>query len=92
MRTGVKWLSCLLSVVLGHSALAQSTALIKLTGPDGQEILINPKQIVSLRPPRGPDHVGPNIHCIVHTTDGKFIGVVESCETFIHVVPQGQKP
>lgn len=88
----MKWLSFSLSAVLSISASAQTTSLIKLTGPDHQEILINPKQIVSLRPPRGPDHVSPVIHCIIHTTDGKFISVVEECETFIHVVPKEKWP
>ena len=57
--------------------------LIKLTGPDGQVIYINPSAVVSVRAPRGADTVGPAIHCILHTNDGKFIAVAERCNAFV---------
>ena len=57
--------------------------LIRLHGPNGQVIYINPVQVVSVRPPRVPDHVTPDIHCLLHTADGKFIAVSETCEQFV---------
>jgi hypothetical protein len=54
--------------------------LIELTGPDDQHIEINPSEIVSLRAPRGSEHFAPGINCLVSTADGKYVGVVESCE------------
>jgi hypothetical protein len=56
-----------------------ATVLITLTGPGGQVIEINPAEIVSLREPRGDGHLDKDVHCLIHTTDGKFIAVKETC-------------
>jgi hypothetical protein len=53
--------------------------LIVLTGPGGQKVEVNPKQIVSIRNPRADLTTG--IRCLIHTTDGKYIAVVELCDT-----------
>lgn len=55
--------------------------LIELTGPDQQIIAVSPSQVVSVREPRGDQHFGPGIRCLLHTTDGKFIAVIETCQT-----------
>jgi hypothetical protein len=55
-------------------------ALIVLTGPDGQAIKVNPKSVVSLRAPRSGEHFNKDVHCVVFTSDGKYIGVQESCD------------
>jgi hypothetical protein len=54
--------------------------LVVLTGPGGQLIKVNPDEVVSLRTPRGIDHMPKTVHCIVFTTDTKFIGVEETCD------------
>ena len=54
--------------------------LIRLTGPEGQEVELNADQIVSLREPRGETHFPKDVRCLIHTSDGKFIGVIESCK------------
>jgi hypothetical protein len=56
--------------------------LLKLTGLDGQMIEVNPDQIVSLRVPREDQerHIHEKAQCLIHTTDGKFISVIETCE------------
>jgi hypothetical protein len=54
--------------------------LIVLTGPGGQNVKINPDEVVSLRAPRSTDHMPKTVHCIVFTTDTKFIGVEETCD------------
>lgn len=51
---------------------------LQLTGLDGQIILVNPDHIVSLRNPRG--GFDEDVNCLINTTDGKFITVVESCD------------
>jgi len=51
-----------------------------LTGPGGQTIQLNPDHIVSTRPPRGNEHFHKDIHCLIHTTDGKLVTVQETCE------------
>jgi uncharacterized protein YlzI (FlbEa/FlbD family) len=56
-------------------------ALIVLTATDGRPIKINPKDIVSLRaPPVGGDHLNKDVHCLVFMSDGKYIGVKETCD------------
>jgi hypothetical protein len=53
--------------------------LIRLTGPEGQVIEINPQQVVSVRSPRSTEHFGPGVKCLISTADGKFTTVVEPC-------------
>jgi hypothetical protein len=63
--------------------------LIEFTGPDGQLVVINADEIVSLRSVRATDHFGPGIQCLIFTVDGKNIGVKETCEQVretIHLV------
>jgi len=54
---------------------------IELHGPDGQRAFLNPKTISSLREPIATDlkHFTGRVHCVVVTTNGKFIAVVETC-------------
>lgn len=56
-----------------------TSVLVTLTGPGGQTIDVNPAEIVSLREPRGDSHFDKDVHCLIHTADGKFISVIESC-------------
>ena len=61
--------------------------LIKLEAPDRQTIYINPQQIVSVRAPRPHiDAFGINVHCLIHTADGKYIGVIQACDKFVTVI------
>lgn len=56
--------------------------LVRLTGPDDQLIEINPDEVVSIREPRNSDqHFHERVQCLIFTSDGKFTGVVEDCET-----------
>lgn len=60
----------------------QTTAflgLLELHGVGGQVIDLNPSTIVTARLPRRADHFGPGIMCYITTTDGKAVGVMESC-------------
>jgi hypothetical protein len=54
---------------------------IEVHGPDGQRAFLNPKAISSLREPVGTDlkHFTGSVRCVVVTTNGKFIAVVETC-------------
>jgi hypothetical protein len=56
--------------------------LVALTGPDGQVIVVNPQSVVSIRTVREPTkgQFGKDVQCLIHTSDGKFLSVVESCE------------
>jgi hypothetical protein len=58
--------------------------LILLHGPDDHIILISPDQVTSLReakPGEEGRHFTDTVHCMVNTTDGKFVTVVEPCST-----------
>jgi hypothetical protein len=55
--------------------------LVTFTGPEGQLIPVNPAMVVTLRKPRGEQHFDPDVKCLIHTTDGKFVAVVEDCDT-----------
>jgi hypothetical protein len=61
------------------SQLIDALTLVMLTGPGGQIVEINPEEVVSIRSPRSVDHMPRSVHCIVFTTDSKFIGVEEPC-------------
>jgi len=65
---------------------------IELHGPDGQRAFLNPRAISSLREPVNPDlkHFAKSVHCVVVTTNGKFIAVVETCQEIRDTL--GKKP
>ena len=66
-------------------------ALLALTGPGGQAIDINPRKIISLRDPRPQGHVAKDVRCLISTEDGKFIGVIETCDVVLSKYNQGEK-
>jgi hypothetical protein len=49
--------------------------------PGNHEVSIVADKIVSLREGEGHNkHVTGAVNCVINTDDGKFIGVIESCE------------
>jgi uncharacterized protein YlzI (FlbEa/FlbD family) len=55
--------------------------LIELTGPDNQAIEVNPKQIITIREPRGKEeHFPHGTRCLLNMADGKIVVVQETCE------------
>jgi len=65
--------------------------LIQFTGPDGQTVVINPDEIVSVRSPRSTDHFGPGIQCLIFTVDGKYISVKEACSQVRETLTEEQQ-
>lgn len=67
--------------------------LVTLTGPDGRHIDVNAKRVVSTREPHHVDkkHIAEKIKCMVHTSDGKFIAVVEDCKTVRRLIEDTQR-
>ena len=58
--------------------------LVQFHGPDQQIIEINPHRVVTIRGVRHlsaseRQHFHPEVRCLIFTTDGKFVGVVEDC-------------
>ena len=79
-----------------HASLAlifiSGVEFIEVHGPDGQRAFLNPRAISSLREPIGTDlkHFTGRVRCVVVTTNGKFIAVVEACTDIRDVL--GKKP
>jgi len=71
--------------------LLAAVQLILLTGPDNQRIELNPQQVVTLREPRTPgdqEHFPKAVRCLIHTTDGKFVTVTETCDQVRQLLQQ----
>lgn len=63
-------------------ALLIALDLIELHGPDGQTAYVNAHEISTLRAPNSTDlgrSFARGVHCIVSTTNGKFIAATEPC-------------
>ena len=66
--------------------------LILVHGPDGQEIELNVTEISSIRQIRkdasdvGVQHFARGVRCIVIMTNGKFIGVIETCREVVQKI------
>lgn len=75
---------CFLVILLSTcSAVPVSVELLELHGPDGQTVFVSQRQVNSLRQPTAADlhrYFPKPARCIVLTTDGKFIAVVETCQ------------
>lgn len=62
---------------------AVTLALVLLHGPNGHEILINPATVTSMHAAiEGQKNqlVTDEVRCIINTSDGKFVSVVETCD------------
>lgn len=68
---------------------ALAAVLLMLTAPDGTTIDVNPNKIVSLRDPG--DSLHPGVRCLINTTDGKYIGVAETCAAVLIKYNGGEK-
>lgn len=63
-------------------ALLVALDLLEVHGPDGQTAFINTHEIASMRAPNSGDlgwHFAKGSKCIILTTDGKWLAVVETC-------------
>jgi len=71
----------ILTTVAGISALVFNIGFVILTGPNDEEIDLNPAEIVGLRATF--DKTGSfhsSVFCIIRSADGKFVGVRETCK------------
>ena len=78
-------------MILAAAAIA-AFHLILLHGPGGQEIDINPREIVSLREPSAisEGHFPKGVRCVVVMTNGRFNLVKEDCSTVKVMVEESQ--
>lgn len=64
-------------------------ALLLLHGPTGREIRVNPRNIASLHAPLPGQRntaITDGAKCLIFTNDGKFVGVVETCEAVSRMI------
>jgi hypothetical protein len=58
--------------------LVAAVILILVHSLDGQDIYVNPREIVSIRKPQS-DLLHSDVHCSIQTVDGKLINVIDEC-------------
>jgi hypothetical protein len=75
-------------------ALIVASGLIVLHAPDGHEVFVNPQEITVLhqRLVPGESHFTEKATCLINTTDGKFITIVEDCFSVLDAIKQTQHP
>lgn len=57
--------------------------LLVLHGPNGHAITLNPQQVTSLHaavPGQKNQQISDAVKCLINTTDGKFVSVIETCD------------
>jgi hypothetical protein len=81
-----------LIVVLG--ILLAAIDLVLLHGPQQHEIYINPDSVTTMRGAPGAhnQHFTDEVRCLLNTSDGKFISVVETCDTVRQLFNQQRHP
>jgi len=67
--------------------------LLRLHGPTGQEIDINPHEVSSLREPSegSEGHFGPGTQCLIFMTNGKVNAVTEHCENIRGMIEEAKE-
>jgi hypothetical protein len=73
--------------------LIAASSLIVFHAPDGHEVFVNPNEITILHQRLGPGEAKftEKATCLINTTDGKFITVIESCLEIIKAIKGEQK-
>lgn len=73
---------------------AALVSLIELHGPNGQRYFINPEQVTSVREPlrRDMKHFSPTTRCVIATTNGGFLAVMETCDRVRALVEGAPRP
>lgn len=69
--------------------------LVILHGPNGHEILLNPAAMTSMhaaRPGVPNELLTDEIKCVINTSDGKFVSVVETCAIVRELFRQPEQP
>lgn len=75
-----------LAVLIGAASV-----LVALHGPNGHEILINPDAVTSMHsaiPGQKNRQFTDEVRCMINTSDGKFLSVVETCERVRELLKQ----
>jgi hypothetical protein len=60
-----------------------ATVLVMLHGPNGHAVFVNPAEVTALHaaiPGQKNERFTPGVNCLINTTDGKYVAVVELCD------------
>jgi hypothetical protein len=76
----------LVAVVAAGALLSSQLVLVELHRPDGSPILINPKQVTSLREPQAGGHFAKGTRCLIYLTNGNFVTVRETCTEAVRLL------
>lgn len=71
-----------LTLVILLATCSAGVELLEVHGPDGQTYYVNPAEISSLRAPTNTElqrYFSPGTHCIISTTNRRFIAAREMC-------------
>lgn len=66
--------------------------LVMLHGPGDREILVNPATVTSMHAAitgRPNEQLSQQVRCLINTSDGKFISVIETCDQVRNLFRQG---
>jgi len=66
--------------------------LLILHGPDGHVVHVNPEAITSMRAAvegRDNEYLQKGVNCLINTTDGKFVMVLEKCDAIKALIRDG---
>jgi hypothetical protein len=75
--------------------MIQLAVLVLLHGPGAHEIYLNPKAVTTMRaaaPGHKNEHLTDEARCAIYTRDGKFITVIETCDTVRRLFQQQAGP
>ena len=66
--------------------------ILVLTGVSGNEITLNTNEITIMRDATNDDgkHVADGVGCMIHTTDGKFTTVTQTCAEIRKRISEGK--
>ena len=70
------------------------TGLVLLHGPQGHGILINPAAVTSMQaamPGKANAQINEAVRCLINTSDGKFVAVIETCDQVRGLFRPGEK-
>ena len=74
--------------------LAELATLVLLHGPNGHEISLAPRQVTSLHaaiPGKPNKQFDNDVKCVINTTDGKFVSVIETCDTVRQLIEERKR-
>jgi hypothetical protein len=71
-----------------------AVVLVLLHSPSGRDILINPAAVTSMQAAiegKKNERIAEEVRCLINTSDGKFVSVVEPCERVRELFRQSEQ-